>query len=72
MSEKLLLNKKTKRKNGHDQNENKEKINDKDSEGVKSTNETSSKNEKSKIFKIKRKSLFVTNNLKIDKKNMSS
>jgi len=70
MSEKLLLNKKTKRKNDHCQNENKEKIHDKDSEGVKSTNETSSKNEKSKIFKKKRKSLFITNNLKIDKKNI--
>ena len=69
MNGKLLLNKKIKRENDLS-NEINVKKDDKDSNGVKSTNETTSKNKKLKLLTKERKNLFEINNLKIDKKNL--
>ena len=69
MKEKLLLNRKTERENYHSCEINIKKDN-KNFDGVKSINETASKFKKPKFLIKKRKSLFVINNLKIDKKNI--
>jgi hypothetical protein len=69
MNEKLMLKKNTQRENSYI-SEIDEKNDSNDSDDVKSINETTSKNKKTKLLTKKRKSLFVINNLKIDKKNI--
>ena len=68
MNEKLLLSRKIQRENDHSCEINIKK-DDKDFDGVKSINETTSKFKKPKLF-AKKQNLFVINNLKIDKKNI--
>ena len=69
MNEQLFLNRKIQRENDLS-NEINAKKDDKDSNGVKSTNETTSKNKKLKLLTKEKKNLFEINNLKIDKKNL--
>ena len=69
MNEKLFLNARNQRENDKCYEINVKKDN-KNSDSLKSTNETTSKNKKLKLLTKKRKSLFVINNPKIDKKNI--
>jgi len=69
MNEQLFLNRKIQRENDLS-NEINAKKDDKDSNGAKSTNETTSKNKKPKLLTKERKNQFVINNQKIDKKNL--
>ena len=67
MNENFLLNKKTQRQDDLIQNENDIKMDDKNFEQVKPTNETS-KIKEEKGLKKSQKNIFIINNLKNDKK----